>query len=90
MASDSAKLRCTSPEFVKKRMPSDDKTTHSYEEQHKVEETVGNCYLFFRTELREGIDINLPQLHRKRHEAFLLRGKRAVFLTSTLLFKENK
>ena len=70
----SGNLRCNSPNHHKHRMPSDDKPTHSYEEQHKVEDSVGNCFLFFKTELRDSIDINLPKLQRRKHEAFLLKG----------------
>ena len=70
----SGTLRCTSPNHGQKRMPSDDNPTHSYKEQHKVEDSTGNCYLFFKTQLRDSLDLNLPQLHRIRHESFLLKG----------------
>ena len=42
----------------------------------QVEDSVGNCFLFFNTELRENPEEKLPVLQRRRHEAFLLKGIR--------------
>ena len=65
-------FRCTEANFQSYRTSKSETPTASSAEQELVEESIGNCYRFFKNVL--DIEKDIPMLHRRKHEAFLTKG----------------